>query len=80
MKKVRVPSGEGELLVLVGLLEAAGIRYFIQNENISSLYPGLQGDSLWGKAIWVGDEDEGRAKDVARAFLEKTGQGPEVGE
>jgi len=77
MKKVRVPSGEGELLVLGGLLEAAGIRYFVQNENVASLYPGLQGDSLWGKAIWVSDEDEGRAKDVIRDYLEKVGDEPE---
>jgi len=76
IKKVRVPSGEEELVVLETLLEAAGIRYYIQNENVSSLLPGFRGDTLWGKAIWVSDEDEGRAKDVIVAFLEKAGDGP----
>ena len=35
------PQSMGELAMITSLLEANGIDYRVQNEHVSSLYPGL---------------------------------------
>ena len=35
------PQNMGELAMVTSLLEGSGIEYLLQNEHVSSLYPGL---------------------------------------
>ncbi|MEO5955601.1 MAG: DUF2007 domain-containing protein [Nitrospiraceae bacterium] len=35
------PQSMGELAMVTSLLEGSGIGYLLQNEHVSSLYPGL---------------------------------------
>jgi hypothetical protein len=35
------PQNMGELAMITSLLEGSGIAYLLQNEHVSSLYPGL---------------------------------------
>ena len=35
------PQNMGELAMVTSLLEGSGIGYLLQNEHVSSLYPGL---------------------------------------
>ena len=39
---VAIPQTESELAVMVGLLEAHEILYFVQNRGFGGLYPGMQ--------------------------------------
>ena len=41
MVKLIEPLDQGELAFVKSLLDANGIRYFVQNEHFGSLYPGL---------------------------------------
>ncbi len=35
------PQSMGELVMVTSLLEGSGIAYLLENEHVSSLYPGL---------------------------------------
>jgi len=41
MIRLTEPQSMGELAMITSLLEASGIAYMVQNEHMSSLYPGL---------------------------------------
>jgi hypothetical protein len=41
MIRLTEPQSMGELAMITSLLEGSGIAYIVQNEHISSLYPGL---------------------------------------
>jgi len=41
MIRLTEPQNMGELAMITSLLEGSGIGYMVQNEHMSSLYPGL---------------------------------------
>lgn len=41
MIRLTEPQSMGELAMMTSLLEGSGIAYMVQNEHVSSLYPGL---------------------------------------
>ena len=41
MIRLTEPQSMGELAMITSLLEGSGIAYMVQNEHVSSLYPGL---------------------------------------
>jgi hypothetical protein len=41
MIRLTEPQSMGELAMITSLLEGSGIAYIVQNEHMSSLYPGL---------------------------------------
>ena len=41
MIRLTEPQSMGELAMVTSLLEGSGIAYTVQNEHMSSLYPGL---------------------------------------
>ena len=41
MIRLTEPQSMGELAMITSLLEGSGIAYRVQNEHVSSLYPGL---------------------------------------
>jgi hypothetical protein len=41
MIRLAEPQSMGELAMITSLLEGSGIAYIVQNEHVSSLYPGL---------------------------------------
>lgn len=41
MIRLTEPQDMGELAMITSLLEGSGIPYMVQNEHVSSLYPGL---------------------------------------
>ena len=49
----------GELAVITSLLEGSGIPYMVQNEHVSSLYPGLH---LLNSHVMVHQCDQLRAE------------------
>jgi hypothetical protein len=49
----------GELAMITSLLEGSGIPYVVQNEHVSSLYPGLP---ILNPSIMVDESDHLRAK------------------
>jgi Putative prokaryotic signal transducing protein len=58
MVKLIEPLDQGELAFITSLLEANGIRYFVQNEHFGSLYPGLPSV---GSVVMVDEADVKRA-------------------
>jgi hypothetical protein len=53
------PQSMGELAMITSLLEGSGIPYLVQNEHMSSLYPGLP---ILNSSILVDERDQLRAK------------------
>ena len=53
------PQSMGELAMITSLLEGSGIRYRVQNEHVSSLYPGLP---ILNSSVMVDECDQLRAK------------------
>ena len=49
----------GELAMITSLLEGSGIGYVVQNEHMSSLYPGLP---ILNSSILVDEGDQSRAE------------------
>ena len=66
MIKLLEPHDQGELAFVRSLLDANGIRYFVQNEHFGSLYPGLPSV---GCAIMVHDGDARRAERLIHALI-----------
>jgi len=57
------PRDQGELGFIKSLLDANGIRYFVQNEHFGSLYPGLPAVSCM---VMVHEADLDRAATLIR--------------
>src|SRR4029079_9823705 len=49
------PQSMGELAMITSLLEGSGIAYIIQNEHVSSLYPGLP---ILNSSVMVDERDQ----------------------
>jgi hypothetical protein len=59
MIRLTEPQSMGELAMITSLLEASGIAYLVQNEHVSSLYPGLP---ILNSSVMVDECDEVNAK------------------
>lgn len=53
------PLSMGELAMITSLLEGSGIAYIVQNEHVSSLYPGLP---ILNSRVMVEECDQLRAE------------------
>ena len=53
------PQSMGELAMITSLLEGSGIAYIVQNEHMSSLYPGLP---ILNARVMVDECDQPRAE------------------
>jgi len=55
MIRLTEPQSMGELAMITSLLEGSGIPYVVQNEHISSLYPGLP---ILNSSVMVDERDQ----------------------
>ncbi|MEO8340085.1 MAG: DUF2007 domain-containing protein [Nitrospirota bacterium] len=55
MIRLTEPQSMGELAMIMSLLEGSGIDYIVQNEHVSSLYPGL---SILNSSVMVNACDQ----------------------
>jgi hypothetical protein len=59
MIRLTEPQSMGELALITSLLEGSGIVYMVQNEHVSSLYPGLP---ILNSRILVDERDQAHAE------------------
>ena len=59
MIRLTEPQSMGELAMMTSLLEGSGIAYMVQNEHVSSLYPGLP---ILSSHILVDQRDQAHAE------------------
>jgi hypothetical protein len=55
MIRLTEPQSMGELAMITSLLEGSGIPYVVQNEHMSSLYPGLP---ILNSSVMVDERDQ----------------------
>ena len=67
MVKLIEPLDQGELAFVKSLLDANGIRYFVQNEHFGSLYPGLPSVA----SVMVDEADAKRAGKLIRRLVKR---------
>lgn len=67
MVKLIEPLDQGELAFVKSLLDANGIRYFVQNEHFGSLYPGLPSVA----SVVVDEADVKRAGKLIRRLVKR---------
>ena len=67
MVKLIEPLDQGELAFVKSLLDANGIRYFVQNEHFGSLYPGLPSVA----SVVVDEADAKRAGKLIRRLVKR---------
>jgi len=67
MVKLIEPLDQGELAFVKSLLDANGIRYFVQNEHFGSLYPGLPSVC----SVMVDETDAKRAGKLVRRLVKR---------
>ena len=59
MIRLTEPQNMGELAMITSLLEGSGIAYLVQNEHMSSLYPGL---AILNSSVMVDERDQVNAE------------------
>ena len=59
MIRLTEPQSMGELALITSLLESNGIAYMVQNEHVSSLYPGLP---ILNSCVMVDEREQVRAE------------------
>ena len=69
MRKVFTAENMVDLAIVRGLLEEAGIGYFVRNDQFGSLHVGLMVPLLNEKTVMVGPQDEARARAIIAAFF-----------
>jgi hypothetical protein len=69
LKKVFIPANEVDLAFVRGLLDEAGIRYFVHNDHFGSLRVGPVIPLVNEKTVMVAAEDEERARALIDGFL-----------
>ncbi|MGD2064086.1 MAG: DUF2007 domain-containing protein [Nitrospirota bacterium] len=69
MEKVFTPQSEVDLAFVRGLLDEAGIRYFVHNDHFGSLRIGPVIPLFNEKTVMVAPEDEVRARAVIEAYV-----------
>lgn len=68
MRRLYVPASEAELLLIANLLEREGVRHFIQNDNVGTLYGAFSGGAM-RKAVFVAEGDAARAGKLIEAAV-----------
>lgn len=66
------PRNEIELALLKGILDSAGITYFVRNDRFGSMEIGPVIPLLNAKCILVHAEDFGRAKSLLKELLHRS--------
>ena len=61
MIRLAEPQSMGELAMMTSLLEGSGIAYIVQNEHVSSLYPGLP---ILNSSVMVDARDQVYAEEL----------------
>jgi hypothetical protein len=74
---VAYPQSESELMVMISLLDASGIHYYVRNQGFGGLYPGLQIDQYNGRWIMVSAEQAADASELLAAFRSQALQADE---
>jgi hypothetical protein len=59
MIRLTEPQSMGELAMITSLLKGSGIAYIVQNEHVSSLYPGLP---ILNSSVMVDERDQVNAE------------------
>lgn len=68
MQKIFTPENEIELIMVKGLLEAAQIPFYVQNDHFGGLYIGPQIEHFNQKAIMVAPEYAARSQEIIAEF------------
>jgi hypothetical protein len=69
MQKIFTPENEIELIMVKGLLEAAQIPFYVQNDHFGGLYIGPQIQHFNQRAIMVAPEYAVRSKEIIAEFI-----------
>lgn len=69
MQKIFTPESEIELIMIKGLLEAARIPFYVQNEHFGGLYIGPQIQHFNQRTIMVPPEYVARSKEIIAEFI-----------
>ncbi|MBV6305940.1 DUF2007 domain-containing protein [Candidimonas humi] len=69
MVPVYTPKSEPETAVIVALMEAYGIAYFMQGGAFGTMYPGPVSNSLNARTLMVEDDQAELARELIRPFL-----------
>ena len=72
MVELHGPEGEGDLLLLRSVLDAAGLFYFVKNDQFGSLAVGPRIDHYNRKTIYVHRHDAEEARALVAEFVAKT--------
>jgi len=72
MRNIFIPENEVDLALIQGLLDEAGIRYFVHNDHFGSLHIGPVIPLFNEKAVMVAPADEERARALIEPFLAET--------
>ena len=67
---VAIPQSESELSVMVSVLEANAIPYFVQNRGFGGLYPGMKVHLINGQRVMVPTDFASDAIDLLAVFLQ----------
>ena len=62
MIRICVPESEAQLAVIRSLFQAAGIEFFVKNDNFGTTFTGPQIDNYNAKTVWVAEPFEARAR------------------
>ena len=65
---VATPQTESELAVMVSLLDAHGIQYYVHNQGFGGLYPGMQMDLYNARRLMVPADHAAEALDLLAVF------------
>lgn len=68
MRRLKLMLDEVQWSIARGILEEAGIRFSILNEQFSSLYPGMA-VGAFEREVTVADEDYERAHELLHEFF-----------
>jgi hypothetical protein len=68
---VATPQNESELAVMVSLLEANGIQYYVHNRGFGGLYPGMQIELYNVRQLMVPVEQAAEAVDLLSVFSQR---------
>lgn len=69
MTPIYAPKTESEAAVIESMMQAYGIRYFMQGGAFSSMYPGPVNNSLNAQMLMVDDEQAELARQLLQEFL-----------
>lgn len=72
MTPIYTPRSPSEASVIAALLDAHAVRYVMQGQAFSAMYPGPLSNSLNASVLLVALEDVGLARELIRPFTGST--------